>query len=206
MPRFEDGGRAALSKAVLWIMYLGSAAISALWFAREMPGLFMDEAAYPIVAPLLSGVFGVASMELAVLAWNYQAKQVSLSSGQYWSAYFGLITALGMSVLTSFAAVMAFVGNGSDQVGDFIVAFVTQNGMAYYIGLQLILVTLFSFMFDEGAADAKGRNRKQAKPTVTTVSAPVQSAQLPGQRGPEGNPPRPTQVQSQDQRQARPKP
>lgn len=197
MKLFKDNSpHAALSKGVLWLMYIGSAAISGLWFAQKMPGLFMNPTVYPLVAPLTSAVFGVAAMELAVLAWNYQVKQAALSQGQYWVAWMGLITALSMSVLTSFAAVMAFVGNGNDAAGNFIVTFVTSNGMAYYIGLQIILVAMFTFLFDESKDEAsrkKAAGNQQRKPQQQQQIAPPVTVQ-------QAATPRPTQAQQPQRR------
>jgi hypothetical protein len=169
--------RGAVSKAVLILIYIGSATISGFWFWRELPGLLMDPARFPTLAPAMSALFGVAIMELAVIAWNYKVKRdTGVEGAQRWVAWFGLIAAISMSGLTTFAAVMSFIGSGSDLVGGYVVEFATQNGMAYYTFLQILLVALFSFVFDPDTVAQPERPRKATKPgSVTTISSPQRS-------------------------------
>lgn len=187
--RFEDGGwKGTVYSGILRLMYFASAAISGLWFAQVMPDLFLDPAQFPKLAPWSAALFGVCSMEAAVLAWDYQLKQRGLTSPQVFAAWVGLFSAVAMSIATTFAAIMKYFGASSDLVADQITAFVTGNGVAYYIALQLVLVILYQFVFSGAAQEARRRaridaNRNKGRSMVTQTASRAELAEMvSGQR------------------------
>lgn len=155
--------KAQFSQIVLIVMYIASAAISALWFAQTMPTLFVpaDSPLPSWAGPLTSAIVGVGFMEAAVIAWNYQVKQAGLTGGQLILAWIGLLSSLGMSAITSFAAIMQFVGGGAGEISSAVVAFGTGSGVAIYITLQVLLALFSKFLFNPVEAPAR-------RPTVRT--------------------------------------
>lgn len=198
--------RSSASRYVFIIMYLASAAISALFFASAMPNLFVSaNSALPGWAgPVTSAIVGVGFMEAAVLAWNYKVKYTPLRGGQLVLAWMGLLTSLAMSVITSFAAVMAFVGDNSGRISGAVVDFATGNGVALYIALQLVIVSVFYFLFDEVRVENRARTNTRitaSNPSAAELSRPTSGAQgLPETlRAPVTNP------QNQRQKNNRPR-
>lgn len=151
-----SGTKAHLMKYTIQALFFFSAVISGIWFADTMPDLFLDPASFPTLAPLVSGIFGVLSMEAMVVAWDYQIKEgKSMTRAQVWAAWVGMIAAVAMSAATTFAAIMSYVGRSPDPVALNITGFATGNGIAYYIVFQLILGIIFFYVLGANAAAAR---------------------------------------------------
>lgn len=163
------------SKVVLLSMYVASMGISFLFFAQAMPNLLIpSNSIYAVYGPFVSGLVGVAFMEAAAVSWNHFLKRTKLNGGQTFIAYFGLGTAAGMSIMTTFAAVMLYIGTGTSEISDRVVSWATQDGVAIYIALQLFFVFLFLVVFSESGEPnrianpfrKKGKNQNQQRNTT----------------------------------------
>lgn len=196
----------AFSKVVLISMYFASMGISFLFFAQAMPNLLIPaESIYSVYGPFVSGLVGVAFMEAAAVAWNHNLKRTKLNSGQTFVAYFGLGTAAGMSIMTTFAAVMLYVGTGTSEISTRVVSWATQDGVAVYIALQLFFVFLFLVVFSEAGEPSRVslptiRDRGKNKSKNQQRGAPQQVPQQIQQQRPTN--PAPSQPQRDRARSA----
>lgn len=162
---WSNAGHMTMKSYAKWVfrgLFLAAWAINFHWFSQTLPNLILDPASYPALAPIMAGLVGTIALEAAIIAWDTALKDDELTRNQVWAAWAGLIAAVTMSISTTFAAIVSYLGQTPDEVASAIVGFVHGNGVAYYIAFQIALAILYMFMFTDTAQAARHNSSQRS--------------------------------------------
>lgn len=136
------------------IVLVFSAAVSAAWFWNVYPSLFFDATTYPTIAPLISAVLGVASMEAMIYMWTSALQRMDGTLAQRVVSYLGLVLAIVASAFTTIFALMEFSGTGGVTLMADIDRLLDGPVVPVYVGIQVVLGVLYFTIFDPKVSEA----------------------------------------------------